>query len=103
MARWMSDKGARNIVLTSRNASITEKVQELSDYLASTGTTLVVKPCDVANKESVTKLIREDLKDLPPVRGVIHGAMVLKVNLVGCSIMIVGAVLQGACMNLGSE
>lgn len=78
MARWMSAKGARNIVLVSRRAEVNERVQELIDELAATKTLVTVKACDVSSKQSVEKLINQDMKNLPPVRGVVHGAMVLR-------------------------
>ncbi|KAJ5180470.1 hypothetical protein N7492_003680 [Penicillium capsulatum] len=78
MARWMSSKGARNIVLVSRSASINERLQALIDELAVDGTRITVKPCNVSSRQSVETLIKEDMKDLPPVRGVVHGAMVLR-------------------------
>lgn len=80
MAKWMSSKGARNIVLVSRSAAINDKVQALIDELATSGTKVFVKPCDVASRQSVDALIKEEMKDLPPVRGVVHGAMVLRVS-----------------------
>jgi NAD(P)-dependent dehydrogenase (short-subunit alcohol dehydrogenase family) len=79
MARWMSSKGARHIVLVSRSASVNEQVQALVNELAVDGTHVVVKPCDVSSKQSVENLVKEEMKDLPPVRGVVHGAMVLRV------------------------
>ncbi|OKO94430.1 Lovastatin diketide synthase LovF [Penicillium subrubescens] len=79
MARWMSSKGARHIVLVSRSASVNEQVQALINELAVDGTHVVVKPCDVSSKPSVENLVKEEMKDLPPVRGVVHGAMVLRV------------------------
>lgn len=77
MAKWMSSKGARNIVLVSRSASINDKVQALIDELAADGTTISVKPCDVSSAASVDNLINE-MKGFPPIRGVVHGAMVLR-------------------------
>lgn len=76
----MSSKGARHIVLVSRRAVINDKVQALIDSLASLGVKIVVKACDVTSQQSVDILIKEDMKDLPPVRGVIHGSMVLRVS-----------------------
>lgn len=81
MARWMSSKGARNIVLVSRSASVNDRVQALINELAADGTHVIVKPCDVSSRQSVETLIKEDTKGLPPVRGVVHGAMVLRVIL----------------------
>jgi hypothetical protein len=80
MARWMVGKGAANIVLISRSGSATGKVKELIGELATVGAKIVVRRCDVASKESVDNLIRKELVGLPPVRGVVHGAMVLHVS-----------------------
>ena len=81
MARWMSSKGARNIILVSRKASpVNDKVQALIEELAANGTLVTIRACDVSSKQSVETLIRDDMKDLPPVRGVVHGAMVLRVS-----------------------
>lgn len=78
MARWMSAKGARNIVLVSRRAEVNDRVQALIDELAAKKTHVAVKACDVSSKQSVEHLINKDMKNLPPVRGVVHGAMVLR-------------------------
>ncbi|KAJ5952428.1 uncharacterized protein N7479_010841 [Penicillium vulpinum] len=78
IAKWMSSKGAKNIVLVSRRAAINEKVQVLIDNLAPLGVRIVVKACDVSSQKSVEALIHKEMKDLPPIRGVIHGTMVLR-------------------------
>jgi len=78
MARWMVSQGARNIVLVSRSGAITPKVQTLIDELA--GANIVVKSCDVSNEASVNDLIHKGMLDLPEIRGVVHGAMVLNVS-----------------------
>jgi NAD(P)-dependent dehydrogenase (short-subunit alcohol dehydrogenase family) len=80
MAKWMASKGAKNIVLVSRNGSGTGKVKELIDELTAIGTNVVIRQCDVANLSSVENLIGKDLIGMPEVRGVIHGAMVLHVS-----------------------
>ncbi|KGO77525.1 Acyl transferase/acyl hydrolase/lysophospholipase [Penicillium italicum] len=77
IAKWMSSKGAKNIVLVSRRATINDKVQSLVDTVAPLGVRIVVKACDVSSQESVKALVNEEMKDLPPIRGVIHGSMVL--------------------------
>ncbi|TVY92322.1 Reducing polyketide synthase [Lachnellula willkommii] len=77
MSRWMMDKGARSIVLISRSGNATGKVAELIEEATTLGATITVRSCDVTSKEQVQKLITEDISTLPPVRGVIHAAMVL--------------------------
>lgn len=80
IAKWMASKGAKNIVLVSRRATINDKVQALIDTLAPLGVRIIVKACNVSNQEDVEALVNEEMKDLPPIRGVIHGSMVLRVR-----------------------
>jgi NAD(P)-dependent dehydrogenase (short-subunit alcohol dehydrogenase family) len=75
----MSAKGARVIVLVSRSGSLNEKVKETISDLAQDGTTVIVESCDITSQLSVEALVKEKMRDLAPVRGVIHGAMVLRV------------------------
>ena len=80
MARWMVGKGAKNIVLVSRSGSVTGKVKELVDELAVHGANIAVRRCNVVNRSEVDELINNELQGLPPVRGVVHGTMVLRVS-----------------------
>jgi short-subunit dehydrogenase len=77
MSRWMMSKGARSIVLLSRSGKTTGKVAELVSEATALGAKITVLPCDVSDKSQVEKLIAQEISSLPPVRGVIHGAMVL--------------------------
>jgi len=70
-------KGARSIVLISRSGNATGKVTELIEEANTVGATITVRSCNVSSKKHVQKLITEDISALPPVRGVIHAAMVL--------------------------
>lgn len=81
MARWMVSRGARHLVLVSRSGSATGKVKELIEEAAEAGAEIVIRQCDVANPADVEELINFGLDDMPPVRGLIHGAMVLRVSL----------------------
>ncbi|KAJ8127042.1 hypothetical protein O1611_g6594 [Lasiodiplodia mahajangana] len=78
MARWMVSRGARHLVLVSRSGSVTGKVKELADEAAEVGAEVIVRQCDVANPADVEELVNFGLEGLPPVRGLIHGAMVLR-------------------------
>ncbi|ETS77113.1 hypothetical protein PFICI_10987 [Pestalotiopsis fici W106-1] len=77
MSRWMIKRGARNLVLVSRSGSATGKVKELIDEALQEGANVVVRRCDVANPADVEDLVNQGLEGMPPVRGLIHGAMVL--------------------------
>ena len=76
----MARKGAKHIILASRSDKVSENVQTLIQDLASDGTKVSVRPCDVAKKEDVEKLVSDWTG--PPIRGVIHSAMVLNVSLI---------------------
>ncbi|KAI1491433.1 hypothetical protein F5X96DRAFT_478283 [Biscogniauxia mediterranea] len=78
MARWMVSRGARYLVLVSRSGSAAGKVKALIDEAAEVGAEIVVRRCDVADPTDVEELINNGLEGLPPVRGLIHGAMVLR-------------------------
>jgi len=75
----MAAKGAKTIVLISRSGSVAGKVKELVDELAALDVKVIVRRCNVASKTEVDALV-DGLKDLPPVRGVVHGTMVLRVS-----------------------
>lgn len=77
MAKWMVSKGARNLVLISRSGSAAGKVAELIEEAKEAGANIIVKACDASDETQVHALIKGGLCDLPPIRGIIHGAMVL--------------------------
>ena len=79
MAKWMISKGGRSIVLLSRSGRLKGKAKEQIDALNASGAHIVVRRCDVADRADVESLISTGLTDMPPVRGIIHGAMVLHV------------------------
>ena len=80
ISRWMISRGARTLVLVSRSGSATGKVKELITEAEKSGANVVVRRCNVADPVEVGELVEYGLEDLPPVRGVVHGAMVLHVS-----------------------
>lgn len=76
MAKWMISHGARTIVLLSRSGSANRKVAQL---IAETReqAKIIVKACDVADKDQIGQLFGEIVKTLPPIAGIVHAAMVL--------------------------
>ncbi len=82
MAKWMVQIGARSIVLISRSGMDATGAAEIVDGLRSPGVVVTVRKCDVADKESLSAVLHDCAQSLPPIRGVIQGAMVLKVSLV---------------------
>jgi acyl transferase domain-containing protein/NADPH:quinone reductase-like Zn-dependent oxidoreductase/NAD(P)-dependent dehydrogenase (short-subunit alcohol dehydrogenase family)/ubiquinone/menaquinone biosynthesis C-methylase UbiE len=79
IAQWMVDHGARNLILLSRSAgkqasgACVSRLREAGCHVAAVG-------CDVADREALARALDACERDeqLPPVRGVIQGAMVLQ-------------------------
>ncbi|KAH8903179.1 polyketide synthase [Coniochaeta sp. PMI_546] len=78
IARRLVQRGARHIILLSRRDSVATEVQQLIQESLQHGAFIHVKRCDAAVKEEVSSLLAELAQTLPPIRGVIHAAMVLK-------------------------
>lgn len=75
LADWMIDAGVKTLVLTSRRPDISE------DWLANhtrKGVKVVILPCDVADEAALQAAHVRISSTLPPIAGVIHGAMVLR-------------------------
>ncbi|KAI1778855.1 polyketide synthase module [Hypoxylon cercidicola] len=82
IARWMADEGAKNIIILSRSAGRSEQAAALADELGQVGCRVKAVSCNVSSENSLADSLRQCQEDgLPPVRGVIQGAMVLKDTL----------------------
>ncbi|KAI0199877.1 putative polyketide synthase [Astrocystis sublimbata] len=72
---WMINHGAMNIAISSRKPQISQ------DWIMThrkRGVVVSVIPCDVTNESQVIEAYAQISKTLPPVIGVINGAMVLR-------------------------
>ena len=79
ITRWMARSGARHIVLASRSGGDKPEILELIRELFASGVKVSVEKCDVTLPQDVSRLLTGILRDMPPIRGIIHGAMVVKV------------------------
>lgn len=75
MCKWMVTRGARHVVLTSRNPKIVPKwwLDQLSDM----GANIVPMPMDVTSKESILEVDCTIRREMPPLGGVFNGALVI--------------------------
>lgn len=81
LAYWMLDNGARNVVVLGRSGGSGPEAQKfLSKYEGVAGVTVRALACDVGVREELAAVL-ESIKDLPPVRGVVHSALLLSVSL----------------------
>ncbi|KAI0572271.1 Polyketide synthase phosphopantetheine-binding domain [Pyrenophora tritici-repentis] len=80
IAHWFVDHGATNLILLSRSAGDARKTDSFVTGLREAGCCVVAISCDVSNKDDLARTLdrcRTDEK-LPPIRGVVQGAMVLQ-------------------------
>ncbi|KAL9115228.1 MAG: hypothetical protein Q9227_001022 [Pyrenula ochraceoflavens] len=82
IARWMADEGAKNVIILSRSAGQSKQATALVGELGQVGCRVKAVSCNVSSERSLADSLRQCQEDnLPPVRGVIQGAMVLKDTL----------------------
>lgn len=80
IARWLPSQGAKNIVLASRSGISQPSTRELIDELKEHAVEVVVYTCDIGESSQVEKMVNYIRARMPPIRGVIHGAMVIQVS-----------------------
>lgn len=75
LADWMIDTGARYLVLTSRNPNISP---DWTEAHKRNGVNVTIVPCDVTNEPALRAAHKSICQTLPPIIGVLNGAMVLR-------------------------
>jgi NADPH:quinone reductase-like Zn-dependent oxidoreductase len=78
-AMWMVSHGVRNIVFANRTGHTKQEAKDTIQALEGKGATVKVYSCDVSDASQVSDMIAKASKDMPPIRGVIQAAMVLRV------------------------
>ncbi|KAK3368030.1 hypothetical protein B0H63DRAFT_424209 [Podospora didyma] len=78
MAKYMVEHGARNIVLLSRSGGGKDMTKQLQNEIQCADSRILVKRCDASDENHVRQLVKDCAKELPPICGVIHAAMVLR-------------------------
>ncbi|MCI0564761.1 MAG: SDR family NAD(P)-dependent oxidoreductase, partial [Nitrososphaera sp.] len=76
-AKWLAERGAKHLVLMGRSGATTEEAISSVEAMKRAGVNLVVVKADVTRKEQVARVLRSVHKRMPPLRGVIHAAMVI--------------------------
>ncbi len=77
IAKWLSSKGVEQLVLASRSGLKSEEAQKAVEAMESRGTKVWAEPLDITDAAAVNKAIGFIKAELAPVKGVIHGAVVL--------------------------
>jgi NAD(P)-dependent dehydrogenase (short-subunit alcohol dehydrogenase family) len=77
IAAWMADRGAKNLIILSRSGIKRPEAKEVYQALGVRGVAIADIKCDVTNKADVEAVVKECQKTMPPIKGVIMGALVL--------------------------
>ncbi|KAL3475924.1 hypothetical protein BJX99DRAFT_259001 [Aspergillus californicus] len=79
VCQWMISRGARNVVLTSRKPQTDQSW--IDSMMAEAGARVVTMSMDVTCRESTLQVDRRIRQTLPPIGGVVNGAMILQDQL----------------------
>ncbi|KAE8862946.1 hypothetical protein PTNB29_05508 [Pyrenophora teres f. teres] len=80
LAYWMIEHGARYIVLLGRSGSSGPEAQKILNRYKDTDVCVKIFSCNVGHRNELAEIV-EAIKDLPPVRGVVHSALLLSDKL----------------------
>ena len=81
-AEWLVKKGARHLVLISRSGANSEESKVALSSLRKNGVTVLAEACDVTNQQALRQLLEKIEVKLPPLRGIVHAAMVIDDGLI---------------------
>jgi len=82
VAEWMAARGAKHLVLASRSGDAGEGVREAVGRLEAAGTEVRVEAVDVSSEGQMKGLFDRIGAWAPPLRGIVHSAMVLDDGLI---------------------
>ena len=81
IASWLPEEGAKHLALVSRSGVKDEKNLQTIRDLSRDGVMIEICRCDVSDIHSVEQNLVPLLQRMPPVRGVVYGALVLRVSV----------------------
>ena len=76
-ARWMVERGARYMALVSRSGAASDEAKAGIAAMQAMGATVRAFAADVGDAQQVANVLDKVRASMPPLRGVLHSAMVL--------------------------
>ncbi|KAJ6031693.1 Acyl transferase/acyl hydrolase/lysophospholipase [Penicillium herquei] len=76
--QWMVERGAKYLIVPSRSGAISKAAKELVSQLTAQGVTIHAPQCDVSSQSSLSQMLDECARTMPPIKGCINAAMVLQ-------------------------
>ncbi|KAJ5916858.1 polyketide synthase [Penicillium tannophilum] len=80
-AQWMVSRGARYLILLSRSGPKTAEAYKVIHELQEQGATVAAPQVDIGDLSKLKKVLAELSATMPPIRGCVQGALVLRDNL----------------------
>jgi NADPH:quinone reductase-like Zn-dependent oxidoreductase/acyl carrier protein len=77
VAQWLADKGARHLALVGRSGAERPEAAEAIARFDARGVCARAFKADAANVEELREVFRSIAASMPPLRGIVHSAMVL--------------------------
>lgn len=78
LAVWLSQKGARHLVLVSRSGCKTDYDRQVVETMRQRGVNVVLINADIAHYEEVQEIMKKIRQEMPVLKGIIHSAAVLR-------------------------
>lgn len=76
-AQWLSEKGARHLLLLSRRGPSSDEATQTIELLQSQGVNVVALACDVSHAHEVQTAFEHAAQHMPPIKGIVHAATVI--------------------------
>jgi NADPH:quinone reductase-like Zn-dependent oxidoreductase/acyl carrier protein len=76
-AEWLAEKGCRNLLLVSRSGPVAMEAKHAVARMREAGVTVHAVACDITDRNAFSSLLAEAGRTLPPLKGVVHAAMVI--------------------------
>ncbi|KAL2048164.1 hypothetical protein N7G274_000075 [Stereocaulon virgatum] len=80
-ARWMASRGARNLVLVSRSSIKSNAAKALVSELGMQGVCVATLQVDIGDMTSLSHVLDDLTKSIPPIRGCFQATVALRDNL----------------------
>jgi NAD(P)-dependent dehydrogenase (short-subunit alcohol dehydrogenase family) len=80
MIRRLVKLDVRHLILVSRSGAASEPAKATVEELRSSGVKVKVYSCDISDKASLSAVLEDVKGKMPPIRGCIQSAMVLRVR-----------------------
>ncbi|PYI05349.1 polyketide synthase [Aspergillus sclerotiicarbonarius CBS 121057] len=77
IARWLVDRGARNLILLSRSGPASPHARSLVEELEAKEARVVTPACDITNRELLKTVLGVCGQLMPPIKGCVQATMVV--------------------------